>query len=102
MQFDKITFVVNAINDNSTNHQELVKTLIDNGAISLDDVYNALKHTTGRIINGVAIPKANYDIYVALVKAGEQIQAIKAIRSDTGLGLKDAKDIADKIRDTEK
>ena len=40
---------------------------------------------------------ANGDAVVALIQAGKKIQAIKAYREATGMGLKDAKDAVENI-----
>ena len=43
---------------------------------------------------------ANGDAIVTLVQAGKKIQAIKAYRQATGVGLKDAKDAVENIERT--
>ncbi|GLZ13116.1 hypothetical protein Acsp04_33510 [Actinomadura sp. NBRC 104425] len=47
----------------------------------------------------VAVPAATRDRALELIGQGRVIQAIKEVRMDTGLGLKEAKDFVDALKD---
>ncbi len=50
----------------------------------------------GSVPAGPLDPAAQAEV-MSLLQAGQRIQAIKRIREATGLGLKDAKDMADRL-----
>jgi len=47
----------------------------------------------------IAVPAATRDRALELIGQGRVIQAIKEVRMDTGLGLKEAKDFVDSLKD---
>lgn len=99
MTFAEIKAVVTMIEDPHTDLKSIISKLIDTELVTLENLYKVMSDKCEQIINGVAISIANYEKYVALNRGSGAIPAIKEIRNDYSLGLKDAKDINDIIKE---
>jgi hypothetical protein len=103
MNFAETKLVVDTIDNPATDCRDLLKRLIDWDHLSLEAVLAVIGSgavgNCNKVINGVSISPANYNNYVEFNKVGQAIQSIKQIRMDYNLGLKEAKDINDIIKE---
>ncbi len=91
---DKDAFIKDIESMSITELHELVKALEEKFGVSAAAMASAAAPAAGAAEGG-AEEKDSYE--VVLKAAGDQkIQVIKVLREATGLGLKDAKDMADK------
>lgn len=101
MTISEMQLVMDRLNNPYTNFKHIVVNLVDSGAISFDDLYEAICKESNVTINNITIPEVTYHKYVAINKNEGAIQAIKAIRSAYDLGLREAKEFNDVIRSRE-
>jgi len=103
MNYAEIKLTIDAIENPLTDCRDLLKRLIDGDYLNLQDVFTIIGNGSiagfNSVINGISTSPNQYTTYSNLNKIGQTIPAIKAIRSDFGLGLKEAKDINDIIKD---
>lgn len=91
---DNGTYDLKQITVESASREEAIGTAfqkyVDNGVIV--HKINAMRISDGE--NDPAIQN-----YLSLLREGKKIHCIKAIRDDTGMGLKEAKDYAERLQD---
>jgi hypothetical protein len=103
MRFNDIKMTVDTIGFNPANVNlcEVLKNLVDSGAVTIAEVFDAMKPMLDKLymVNDVNITHDVYTTCCEMVKNGQIIQAIKEMRvANTGLGLKDAKEIIDELK----
>ncbi len=91
MAFDKDNIIAQLKDASITDLNDLVKSIEDEFGVSA-----AAPVAASGAAGGDAATKDSYD--VELTESGdEKVKAIKAVREITGLGLKDSKDLVDKV-----
>jgi hypothetical protein len=99
LSLENMSLVVDTMNNETTDFKSIISQLLINGDIVYEDLYDVIRNGVDVVINDVAIPKALYNEYSSLNKCGQVIESIKRIRVQFSLGLKEAKDINDVIKD---
>jgi ribosomal protein L7/L12 len=99
LNLEQLTDAVSIINSEVTDHKYILSKLLKAGKVTIEDIY-AIVLTDDITINNLDIARHIYNECVFLNKNKRAIEAIKLLRDTyNNLGLKDAKEINDVIKD---